>query len=59
MVLSYFLVTCMVLLSIASFLAFTVYYFRFMGGACRLWATTSALCSRDMQPQISQPLVPL
>jgi hypothetical protein len=28
---SYFLVSCMVLLSIASFLAFTVYYSRFMG----------------------------
>ena len=31
MTLSYFLVTCMVMLSIASFLAFTVYYSRFMG----------------------------
>ncbi len=33
MTLSYILVTCMVLLSIASFLAFTVYYSRFMGNA--------------------------
>ena len=33
MSLSYFLVACMVLLSIASFLAFTVYYYRFMGNS--------------------------